>query len=153
MKSINPYLNFNGNTEEVFNFYKKVLGGDFAHVMRYKDVPADVPMDGCIDPEGAKPREDLSEKIMHIALSYGNSVLMGSDVPPHMEKVKAGTNIALSITVDSKEEADRVFAGLSEGGVQIMPMADAFWGDYFGMLVDKFGIQWMVSFSTQEYIK
>lgn len=144
MKAINPYLNFNGNTEEVFNFYKSVFGGEFAMLMRFKDVPADVPMDGCVDGE---PAQDESNLIMHIALPIGNNVLMASDVPSHMSKVTTGTNTSLSINVESKEEADRVFAGLSAGGSVQMPMDTMFWGDYFGMLTDKFGIQWMVNFS------
>lgn len=147
MKQLNPYLNFNGNTEEVFNFYKSVFGGEFTQVMRYKDMPSDVPMDGCVDEDINTNAQDIGDKIMHISLPVGKSILMGTDVPPHMEQAKAGTNISLSINVESKEEADRVYAGLSEGGQAIMPMADAFWGDYFGMLTDKFGIQWMVNFN------
>lgn len=147
MKQLNPYLNFNGNTEEVFNFYKSVFGGEFTQVMRYKDVPADVPMDGCVDENIKANTQDIGDKIMHISLPVGKSILMGTDVPPHMEQAKTATNISLSINVESKEEADRVYAGLSEGGQAIMPMADTFWGDYFGMLTDKFGIQWMVNFN------
>ena len=144
MKALNPYLNFNGNTEEVFNFYKSVFGGEFAMLMRFKDVPSDVPMDGCIDGEPAK---DESNLIMHVALPIGNNVLMGSDVPGHMQAATSGTGITLSISVESKEEADRVFAELSAGGNPMMPMDTMFLGDYFGMLTDKFGIQWMVSYS------
>lgn len=144
MKALNPYLNFNGNTEEVFNFYKSVFGGEFAMLMRFKDIPADVPMDGCVDGEPAK---DESNLIMHIALPIGNNVLMASDVPSHMAQVTTGTNTSLSINVESREEADRVFAGLSAGGNITMPMDTMFWGDYFGMLTDKFGIQWMVNYS------
>lgn len=150
MKALNPYLNFNGNTEEVFNFYKSIFGGDFATIMRFKDIPADVPMDGCADMDSDKNTEDIGEKIMHIALPIGNNILMASDMPPHMPEVKAGTNTALSISVESRDEADRVYKGLSEGGNAMMPMADAFWGDYFGMLTDKYGIQWMVNFETKQ---
>lgn len=144
MKALNPYLNFNGNTEEVFTFYKSVFGGEFAMFMRFNDVPADVPMDGCIDGEPAKDEGNL---IMHIALPIGSNVLMGSDIPGHMPGATAGTNTSLSIHVESKEEADRVFAGLSAGGSVQMPLDTMFWGDYFGMLTDKFGIQWMVNHS------
>lgn len=146
MKALNPYLNFNGNAEEVFTFYKSIFGGEFAMLMRFKDIPADVPMDngGCIDGEPAKNEDNL---IMHIALPIGNNVLMASDVPAQMGQVTAGTNTSLSISVESKEEADRVFAGLSAGGSVQMPMDIMFWGDYFGMLTDKFGIQWMVNYS------
>lgn len=145
MKALNPYLNFNGNTEEAFNFYKSVLGGEFATLMRFKDVPADVPMDGCVEGE---PGKDESNLIMHVALPIGNNVLMGSDVPSHIPQAVTGSNTSLSINVESREEADRVFAGLSEGGSITMPLGDMFWGDYFGMLTDKFGIQWMVNHST-----
>lgn len=145
MKALNPYLNFNGNTEEVFNFYKSVFGGEFAMLMRFSDVPADVQFDGCVEGE---PSKDESNLIMHIALPIGNNVLMGSDVPSHMPPVTTGTNTSLSVNVESREEADRVFAGLSSGGSVQMPMDTMFWGDYFGMLTDKFGIQWMVNFST-----
>lgn len=147
MKALNPYLNFNGNAEEAFTLYKSVFGGDFAMVMRFKDVPADVPMDGCVDMDESKNTEDISDKIMHIALPIGGSVLMGSDVPPHVPQVTSGTNFAISTSVESREEADRVYKGLSEGGKQLMPMEDAFWGDYFGMLTDKFGVSWMISFN------
>jgi PhnB protein len=145
MKALNPYLNFNGNTEEVFTFYKGIFGGEFAMLMRFKDVPADVPMDGCIDGEPAK---DESNLIMHVALPIGNNVLMGSDVPGHMSAATNGTGITLSLSVESKEEADRVYAALAEGGIAMMPMADQFWGDYFGMLKDKYDIQWMVNHSA-----
>ncbi len=150
MKVLNPYLNFNGNAEEVFNFYRSVFGGEFATLMRFKDIPADVPMDGCADMEGKELTQDESEKIMHIALPIGGNVLMASDVPSHMEQVTAGTNTSLSVSVESKEEADRVFAALSAGGTVTMPIDNMFWGDYFGMLTDKFGIQWMVNFNAQQ---
>lgn len=148
MKALNPYLNFNGNTETVFNFYKNVFKSEFAMVMRYKDIPADVPMDGCGDGDGKMSEEDAN-KIMHIALPIGGNVLMGSDVPQNMNQADMGNNISLSVNVESREEADRVYTELAEGGKSIMPMADAFWGDYFGMLVDKFGIQWMVNFAVE----
>lgn len=139
MSVINPYLNFNGNTEEVFNFYKSVFGGEFAMVMRYDGAP------GCEDmPETEK------DKIMHIALPIGSTMLMGTDMPEAMEKVKAGTNTSLCISVDSREEADRVFNGLSKGGTVTMPMEDMFWGDYFGAFIDKFEISWMISYDPQQ---
>jgi PhnB protein len=134
---LNPYLTFDGNTEEVFNFYKSVFGGDFAFVMKYKDVPADVPQ------PNKNPADD--NRIMHIALPIGQSVLMASDAPGHV-KLNQGNNVQISITVDSKEDADRIFSGLSAGGSVMMPMSDAFWGDYFGMFTDKYGIHWMISY-------
>lgn len=140
MAKINPYLNFLGNTEEAFNFYKSVFGGEFSALMRFKDVPAEM----C---EGAKIAEHEREKIMHIALpiSDGN-VLMATDGLESMsENFEVGNNISLSINVDSKEETDRLYAKLSEGGSYQMPPADAFWGAYFGMCVDKFGVRWMFS--------
>lgn len=138
MNSLNPYLNFNGNTEEVFNFYKGVFGGEFAMLMRFGDTP------GCEDmPETEK------NGIMHVALPIGSSVLMGTDVPKSMEQVSTGTNISISVNVSSREEADRVYNGLSAGGKATMPMNDMFWGDYYGMLTDKFEIQWMISFNEK----
>lgn len=148
MKNLNPYLNFNGNTEEVFNFYKQVFGGEFTSIMRYKDIPADVPMDGCGDDDGKITEEDAN-KIMHISLPIGSNVLMASDTPHNMNQVTMGNNITISVTVESKEEADRVYAELSAGGKSIMPMNNTFWGSYFGMLIDKFAIQWMVNFETE----
>jgi PhnB protein len=136
MPVINSYLNFNGNTEEAFNFYKSVFGGDFPMVMRFNQVPPE---------HQASPAE--ANKIMHISLPIGkSSVLMGSDVPEAYGKAVTGTNVSLSISADTKEEADRLFKGLSAGGKTTMPMADTFWGSYFGMLTDKYDIQWMVSY-------
>jgi PhnB protein len=151
MKVVNPYLNFNGNTEEVFNFYKSVFGGEFAMLMRFKDMPAGAATgegEGCADGEGGVP-EGEENGIMHIALPMGSSVLMGTDVPSNMAQVVNGTSISLSISAESREEADRLFNGLAEGGKVQMPMQDMFWGDYYGMLTDKFGIQWMMNYSTQ----
>ena len=138
MAAINPYLNFNGNAEDAFNFYKSVFGGEFPMVMRFKDVPQEMKMN-----------EKEGDKIMHIALPIGDgTVLMGSDVPESYGKATVGTNFFISVSTKSKEEADAVFGGLSEGGKVSMPMSQAFWGDYFGMLTDKFGIQWMINFSN-----
>lgn len=138
MNALNPYLNFNGNTEEVFNFYKSVFGGEFAMLMRFGDTP------GCENmPETEK------NGIMHVALPIGANVLMGTDVPKSMEQVSAGTNMSISVNVGSREEADRVYNGLSAGGKATMPMNDMFWGDYYGMLTDKFEIQWMISYSEK----
>ena len=139
MAKLNPYLNFPGTTEEAFNFYKSVFGGDFAGgIFRFRDTPG-------ADKLTASERE----KIMHIALPIGkDNILMATDALESMgHKVTSGNNFHLSIGADSKEEADRIFNGLSTGGKVTMPMADMFWGDYFGMLTDKFGIQWMVSYT------
>src|SRR6476619_6392963 len=136
MPALNPYLNFNGNTEEVFNFYKSVFGGEFATVMRFKDTPSEHPMP-----------ETEGNKIMHIALPIekGN-VLMGSDVPPSYPQATHGSDFYISISADSEEEAKKLFEGLSQGGNVVMPLSKAFWGALFAMFSDKFGIQWMVSY-------
>jgi PhnB protein len=143
MTSVNIYLNFNGNCEEAFNFYKSAFGGEFPYIGRYKDMPA----------EGGKALpEELAEKIMHISLPISNeTVLMGSDVGGEWAtSFKQGNNYSISINTDSKEEADRLFNGLSAGGVVTMPLQTTFWGDYFGMWIDKFGVNWMISFATKE---
>ncbi|WP_199117471.1 VOC family protein [Pedobacter sp. ASV28] len=148
---INPYLNFNGNTEEVFNFYKSIFGGDFPFLMRFSQAPPE-PNDaeGCTDQ--SIPEEEANG-IMHMALPIGSSMLMGTDVPSTMPQVKSGTNISLCISVDSRADADRIFKALSEGGKVQMPMQDMFWGDYYGMLTDKFEIQWMISYNEQQHGK
>ena len=138
MRAVNPYLNFNGNTEEAFNFYKSVFGGEFVTVMRFGETP------GCESmPETEK------NGIMHIALPLGSSLLMGTDVPKSMEQVKFGTNSSITIDAESREEADRYFNGLAAGGKVGMPMDDMFWGAYYGMLTDKFGVQWMINFDPR----
>jgi PhnB protein len=136
MSAINPYLNFNGNTEEAFNFYKSIFGGEFIILQRYKETP-----------EAGNMAESEQEKIMHVALPIGSgNMLMGTDMPESMGKVKFGSNFSLTISADSEAHADQVFARLSEGGQVTMPLDKAFWGDYFGMLTDRFGIQWMVTY-------
>lgn len=140
MTVINPYLNFDGNCEEAFNFYKSVFGGEFVTVMRFKDVPAEYQM-----PEGE------SQKIMHVALPIGQgTILMGSDTPAAMGPVTNGNNYSIAISADSEAEAAKLFKGLSASGQVTMPLDKAFWGDYFGMLTDKFGVQWMVSYSYNQ---
>ena len=140
MLRINPYLNFNGNTEEAFNFYKSVFGGEFRMLMRFKDTP-----------EADKIPADVRNQIMHVALPLGkDNVLMGTDAPESMGfGLKVGNNVHISIHTESREEADKLFKGLSAGGKVQMPMADMFWGDYYGAFTDKFGVQWMISFTKQ----
>ena len=140
MAKINPYLHFLGNTEEVFNFYKSIFGGEFATVMRYGDMSG---QEGC-----ENMPEENKQKIMHIALPVSDGhVLMGTDaVGEHAADAKFGNNVSLSISADSKEEADKVFNGLAEGGAVTMPLGDTFWGAYFGMLKDKYDIQWLVNY-------
>ena len=144
MAQINPYLNFNGNTEEAFNFYKSVFGGEFATLMRFKDAPGG-------DCGGTQIAENELDKIMHIALPIGDgNVLMATDALESMgQKLEDGNNFSLSISAHSKDEADKLFNGLAEGGAVEMPLADAFWGAYFGMLKDKFGIRWMVNYDQR----
>ena len=140
MATINPYLNFLGNTEEAFNFYKSVFGGEFAMLQRFKD-----------SPESDKVPANEKDMIMHIALPIGKAnVLMATDALESMgHKLTMGDNISLSVSADSKEEADQLFNGLSAEGIIQMPLQDMFWGSYFGMCKDKFGIQWMMSFDKK----
>jgi PhnB protein len=137
MPTINPYLNFYGNTEEAFNFYKDIFGGKFLALQRFKDFP-----------EGDKLSDTDREKIMHISLPISKGyILMGTDTLESMgQTLTVGNNFYISVQVETKEEADRVFKELSAGGKMEMPIQDTFWGAYFGMFADKFGIQWMINF-------
>ena len=137
MALINPYINFNGNAEEAFNFYKSVFGGEFAKIMRFKDLAStEFPI-----------AENEANKIMHIALPIGKNILMGNDVPESMGLVNENENRSkISISAESREEADKLFSGLSAGGNIEVPIDDSPWGSYFGMFRDKFGIEWMVDF-------
>lgn len=135
MIKLETYLNFNGNTEEAFEFYKSVFGGEFSSLFRFKDMPM---------PGESIPEADV-EKIMHISLPVGNNALMGNDVVESMGmKINQGSNVYIYIEPDSKDEADRIFTALSAAGEIEMPMADQFWGDYFGSFRDKFGTYWMI---------
>lgn len=137
---VNPYLNFDGQAEEAFNFYKSVFGGEFIAHMKMADAPdAD-----------KLPKEDQN-RTMHISLPIGKDIiLMASDTVPAMGHVlEKGNNMYISLHPDSKEEADRLFNGLSKGGEIEMPMEEQFWGDYFGSFVDKFGICWMINFNEE----
>lgn len=140
MAKINPYLYFLGNTEEVFNFYKSIFGGEFAAVMRYGDMSG---QEGCEN----MPEADKA-KIMHIALPLSDGhVLMGTDaVGEHAKDAAFGNNISLSVSTDSKEDAEKFFNGLTEDGKITMPLSDTFWGAYFGMLTDKFGVNWLINY-------
>ena len=140
MAQINPYINFNGNAEEAFNFYKSVFGGEFAMIMRFKDMASPEPPFS----------ENEANKIMHIALPIGKNILMANDVPESMGKVNENENRSkISVSAESKEEADKIFAGLSAGGNIEMPIADSPWGSYFGMFRDKYGIEWTVDFDPK----
>lgn len=141
MALINPHINFNGNAEEAFTFYKSVFGGEFARIVRMKDLAS---------PE-FPVAEKAENKIMHIALPIGKSnVLMANDVPDFLGRVNENENRSkISISTESKEEADHLFNGLSAGGQVEMPIADSPWGSYFGMFRDKYGIEWMVDFDAK----
>ena len=138
MPTLNPYLSFNGNAEEAFNFYKSVFGGEFSAIQRFKDTP-----------EADKVPKGEQNKLMHVALPIGRgNVLMASDVLESMGyKITSANNISLSIEAESKEEAERVFKGLSQGGKVTVPLSDTFWGAHFGMLTDTFGIHWMANYT------
>jgi PhnB protein len=140
MASVNIYLNFAGNCEEAFLFYQSVFGGEIPYVGRFKDMP---PQEG----QPPLPKE-MEDKIMHISLRIGaDSVIMGSDTGGEWaSSFSQGNNFALSVNTESTGEADRIFNGLSAGGTVTMPLTTTFWGSYFGMLTDRFGIGWMVSF-------
>lgn len=140
MNAVNVYLTFNGNCKEAFDFYRSVLGGNYSHFNTFGEMPQD---------EGTPPihKEDKN-KVMHVSLPISeHTVLMGSDTGGEWAKdFKQGNNFSVSISTDEKEEADRIFKGLSKGGNVMMPMNNTFWGSYFGMFTDKFGVNWMVSF-------
>ena len=140
MAIINPYINFNGNSEEAFNFYKSVFGGEFSLIIRFKEMSS---------PEYPVAENDAN-KIMHIALPIGTNVLMGNDVPESMGRVNENENRSkISINVQSREEADKLYNGLSAGGTIEAPIGDSPWGSYFGMFRDKFGIEWLVDFDPK----
>ena len=140
MTTINPYLNFPGTTEEAFNFYKSVIGGEIVMTMRFSDMPDD------------KTPENEKHKICHMSLQLpGGTMLMATDTLESLgQKLTAGNNFYLSIGVESAAEADQIFAAFSAGGKVEMPMENMFWGDYFGIVADKFGTQWMISYNTNQ---
>lgn len=140
MPQINPYIHFNGNAEEAFAFYQSVFGGSFTKIMRYGDIfSAEYPI-----------AESDAKRIMHVALPIGKTnMLLGSDTLEVMGRVNENDNRnTISITAESREEADKLFNGLSAGGKVEMPMADGPMGAYFGMFADRYGIEWMVSFAN-----
>lgn len=139
MTKLNPYLNFGGNAEEAFNFYKSIFGGEFSSMVKFKDMPM----------EGVELGEADGDKIMHVGLPVGDGLLMASDALESLgQTVTPGNSSYISVHPDSKEEADRIFSALSEGAEIEMPIADQMWGDYFGSLKDKFGIGWMVNYNS-----
>jgi PhnB protein len=143
MASVNVYLIFNGNCEEAFTYYKSVFGGEFAYLGRFKDMPAT---------EGQTVAPEEENRIMHVSLPISKeTILMGSDTAGEWaSKFKEGNNFSLSVAASSKEEANKLFSALSTNGIVKMPLADTFWGSYFGMLTDKFGINWQVGFDEPQ---
>lgn len=143
MAAINPYLNFMGNTEEAFDFYRSVFGGEFVIFQRFKDIPGAERM----------PEED-QEKVMHVSLPIGQgSILMGTDALASMgHTLTAGNNFYISISAQSEAEAETLFHGLAAGGQVTVPLDKAFWGSYFGMFIDKFGIQWMINYEYDQQL-
>lgn len=136
MATANPYLNFAGNCEEAFNFYKSVLGGDFGHVGKFSEMPGYEPG----GPDG----------IMHISLEYGDSAIFGSDVPPSMGTITPGNNCYICLNPDTPDDARKIYDGLSAGGKIEMPFEKQFWGDFYGSFEDKFGTKWMVDVHDPE---
>jgi PhnB protein len=140
MPQINPYINFNGNAEEAFHFYKSVFGGEFIRIIRFRDL--EIP--------GFTIPDHEADKIMHISLPIGQTFLMANDVPEMMGRVSENENRSkIAITAESRAEAERIFNGLSAGGTIEMPVADSPWGTYFGMFRDKYGIEWTVEFDPK----
>ena len=138
MAIINVYITFKDNCKEAFDFYKSVFGGEFQNVNTFAEMPQQ---------EGMPPMpEETKNKIMHISLPISKETfLMGSDMVDWSPAITFGNNFTISVTAQNKEEADRIFNGLAEGGNITMPLENTFWGSYFGMLTDKFGINWMMS--------
>ena len=144
MPKINIYLTFNGNCRDAFEFYKSVFGGEFQNLSTFGEMPPQEEMPP-ID-------EEMKNNLMHVALPISEgTVLMGSDTGNWGPEISVGNNFSISVDTGSNEEADKLFKALSEGGNITMPMENTFWGSYFGMLTDKFGINWMVSHDTQQH--
>ena len=141
MPTINPYINFNGNAEEAFNFYKSVFGGEFATIVRFKDLEG---------PDFNVSEED-ADKIMRIVLPIGESSLIANDVPAALGRVSENENRSkIAVSAESREEAEKIFAGLSEGAEVEMPLGESPWGTSFAMLRDRYGIEWTVEFDSSE---
>ena len=141
MPEMHPYLNFDGQAEEAFNFYKSVFGGEFTALLKFADMP-----------DSDQVQDNERNRVMHVALPINeHTILMASDCMPSAGHIiKVGNNMYINVATDSREEADSIFNGLSAGGKVEMPMQDMFWGDYFGSFADKFGIQWMINFNSKQ---
>lgn len=141
MATTNTYLTFDGNCEEAFNFYKSVFGGDFGQVVRFSEMPKD---------QDYEVTETNMNKIMHVSLPIGNSLLMGCDAGQQwVTSLVQGNNFSVSVLADSRTEAEKLFNGFAEYGQVSLPLADTFWGALFGMIIDQFGINWMISFNEK----
>ena len=137
---IHAYLNFDGKAEEALRFYRPILGGKLTEIHRFSSMPQE---------GGFELTTEQKNLVMHVGLELPDGqMLMASDVIEGMGQLVEGNNISISVHPDSRLEADRIFGALIEGGDVIMPMADQFWGDYFGSLTDRFGINWMVNYSA-----
>ena len=138
MRTINPWISFNGNAEEAFTFYRSVFGGEFAKLIRFKDLAS----------AEFQVAENEANKIMTIALPIGkHNVLMANDVPEFMGRVNESENRSkIVVSAESREEADKIFNGLSAGGDIEGPIGDSPWDTYAGMFRDKYGIEWIVEF-------
>ncbi|MDO5616902.1 MAG: VOC family protein [Cruoricaptor ignavus] len=146
MATVNVYLTFDGECEQAFEFYKSVFGGEFPYIGKFGDMP---PQDGM--PELS---DEVKDRVMHVSLPISaETILMGSDSIPGMHTVTKGNNFSISINAESREEAIRIAEALSKDGVITMPLADTFWGAYFGMWTDKFGINWMINYDDPEKMK
>ncbi len=144
MATTNTYLTFNGNCEEAFNFYKTVFGGNFGHIARFSDIPSNA---------GYPVTEADEDKIMHISLPIGSSVLMGADTGDEWDSsLVQGNNFSVFVSVTSRDEAERIFSSFSQYGEISIPLSDTFWGAFFGAVIDEFGINWMISFDERAQI-
>lgn len=146
MATVSTYLNFPNNTEEAFNYYKSIFGGEFAGqgIMRFGDIPPQ---------EGQPPMDPgMNHLVMHVALPIlGGHLLMGTDAPEQMGfKVNFGNNMYINLEPDTKEETKKLFDALSAGGKVSNELQDMFWGDYFGSCTDKYGVQWMFNCSSKK---
>ncbi|MES1220451.1 MAG: VOC family protein [Bacteroidota bacterium] len=138
MALINPHMNFNGNAEEAFTFYKSVFGGEFTKIIRFKDIAS----------AGFPVAESEANKVLHIALPVGKTSLMANDVPEIMGKTNENENRSkIFVNAESREEADKIFYGLSAGGTIEAPIGDSPWGSYFGCFRDRYGIEWIIDYT------
>lgn len=142
MAHIDPYLTFDGNCEEAFNHYKSVFNSEFDTFQRFSDIP---------ESDDYQVKNEDKDKIMHVSMKIGDNTLMGSDTSSdHGPEIKQGNNFSISVFAESQEKADKYFEALSEDGKVTMPLQNTFWGSYYGMCIDKFGVNWMISAEVEE---